>query len=251
MTKKHSQRTSFIAAITAVLCCFGCSLPSWKTCESNAEHKAQSGCTCPCNNNSNAAVCSDPNNVCCYDSGGSCKTTTTQTPSGSSGAAGSMAPSNKDGVRAAMLRCVEKEGDCTNFYPAVPCQKFYERVGYQNFSDVVQAPPDQAHTPIMQVSAAFGTPYSFTFPPTTVPWTSLSVGQGQAVPIEIRALNSAGVDGPGLDPGANQCVDSGSFTVQLLGVQSLTLDPNGVLDSLIVEGSPSQPFGACTKGSGC
>ena len=230
----------------------GCDVIHWTECKSNPQHKGQSGCVCPCNNNTGAAVCHDPNNVCCYNPGGACQMTSTTTPAGTAGAAAAMPPSNRDGIRATMERCFEEKDTCTNAYPLLPCTKFFERVIYKNFADANRAASDANSTPRMTITPVALPSYPFTFPPKDVPWPALAVGaHSDEIPVEIRSTGSAGMEVAGLDPGAQQCIQSENFVVQLIGVPEFSLNPNGVFDGPLVEGSFDQPFGACQAGSSC
>jgi hypothetical protein len=162
-----------------------------------------------------------------------------------------MAPANTDGVRANMLRCPAKDGDCNNGLSIVACQQFYERVQFTNFADTTADAPDAGHTPTLFIGPPGEVPYSFAFEQKQVPWTSLAKGQSQEVVNEIRANNSQGKDAPGLDPGAEQCNGSATFEIQLLRAISINADPTGVLDGIRFEGDLNAPYGLCTKGPTC
>ncbi len=252
MKQRSLGVTLVTAGALALLFCWGCNGPLWPTCKSNPEHEAQPGCVCPCNNDPSAEVCSDENNACCYGTNGACRNSTTATPDADAGAAASLTPSNKDAVRGTLMRCLNETGTCSNAYPLLPCQAFYERVGYRNFSDVEVGPPEEDEfTPRLIIGPGAPLPYAFTYPPKDVPWGTLAPGQTQEVPIEIRTTGSGGTEVAGFDPGAQQCAQSASFVVQVLNVPELSLHPNGVYDGPLVQGLLSEPFGSCSPGPGC
>jgi hypothetical protein len=164
-----------------------------------------------------------------------------------------MPPTNKDGIRATMTRCFDDKGTCNVAYPLEPCQKFFERVVYVNFADAKVPASDTTRTPRMTITSVDFLSYPFAFPPKEVPWPALDVGaHSDEIPVEIKTTGSAGTEVEGLDPGAQQCIDSEKFVIQLVGVVQFSSDPNGVTDGVIVESSSSDhPFGACQAGSTC
>jgi len=240
-----------VLALPALLATAGCDGLNFSPCKPNATRTAQAGCTCGCTNNSNAPECHDPNNVCCYDPNGACKTTTTTTPAPSSSTAPAMPPANSDGVRATLVRCFEEKDACTSAYPVLACQKFFERARFVNLSNAQAPAPSRETTPQLAIGAPLEINYDFSFPPKQVPWMPLDPGATQEVATEIRANSSAGVDGPGLDPGVQKCQQSASFNIQLINARPVE-DPNGqVFEQVMIDGTADQPFGLCTKGAGC